>query len=231
MESHSLQVSGRLADRRAVVTSSTKFMGPAISALFTEAGADVLADDRDLAAPGAVDELAAEAGAVDILVANLAGKNPKSSVADTTDSAFKEMFDVMVYPLHRLVRVFSSAMIARGGGKIVVIGSASALRGMPNWCAYSAARGAQVAYVRAVGTELAPRNVQVNAIAQSFVENPDYFPPAYQATEEFRARIASVPAGRLASGREAAAAALYLASDESDFLVGQVLPFAGGWIT
>lgn len=226
-----MQISGRLEGRRALVTSSSKFMGPAIAELFAEAGAEVLADDRELALPGAVEALSSEAGGVDVLVVNLAGANPKTSVVDTTDDAFAEMFDVMVHPLHRLVRAFSPGMIERGRGKIVVIGSASALRGMANWCAYSAARGAQLAYVRAVGTELAPRNVQVNAVAQSFVENPDYFPPSYQATEEFRARMATVPAGRLASGREAAAAALFLASDESDFLVGQVLPFAGGWIT
>ena len=102
---------------------------------------------------------------------------------------------------------------------------------MPNWSAYSAARGAQLSFVRAVGIELAPANVQVNGIAQSFVENPDYFPPEYQQTEEFRNRIATVPAGRLATEREGALAALFLASNESDFFVGQVLPFAGGWIT
>ncbi len=69
-------------------------------------------------------------------------------------------------------------MIARRKGKIVVMGSASALRGMPNYSAYGSARGAQLAYVQDVGTEVAPHNVQVNAIAQTFVENPTYFRPA-----------------------------------------------------
>lgn len=226
-----MKVTGRLEGRRALVTASSRFMGPAISSLFAEAGADVIADDRDLSGAGAVDALAAESGPVDILVANLAGVNPKTSVVETADSDWLAQFDDMVHPLMRLVRAFAPAMIERGRGKVVVIGSAAALRGMSNWSAYSAARGAQLAFVRAAGAELASRNVQVNAVAQSFVENPDYFPPEYQATDEFRARLATVPAARLASGREAALAALYLASEESDFLAGQVLPFAGGWVT
>ena len=56
------------------------------------------------------------------------------------------------------------------------MGSASALRGMKRRSTYSAARGAQLAYVQAVGVEVAPHNVQVNAIAQNFVDNPTYFP-------------------------------------------------------
>ena len=72
-------------------------------------------------------------------------------------------------------------MISRGGGRILVIGSASALRGMKRASTYSAARGAQLAYVQAAGVELAPMNIQLNAIAQNFVDNPTYFPPEVQA--------------------------------------------------
>ncbi|KAA3623295.1 MAG: SDR family NAD(P)-dependent oxidoreductase [Proteobacteria bacterium] len=205
-------------------------MGPAIAELFSEAGADVVAHAGDLRSPGAADALVAETGCIDVLIANFAGINPRTSVGDTTDAQWHEMFDVMVHPLQRLTRAIAPQMITRRAGKIIVIGSASALKGMPNWSAYSAARGAQLAFVRAVGVELAPMNIQVNAIAQSFVDNPDYFSTEYQRTAEFAQRIAAVPAGRLASGREGALAALFLASDESDFFVGQVFPFSGGWI-
>jgi NAD(P)-dependent dehydrogenase (short-subunit alcohol dehydrogenase family) len=88
------------------------------------------------------------------------------------------------------------AMIARRSGKILVMGSASALRGMKRASTYSAARGAQLAYVQAVGVELAPHNVQVNAIAQNFVDNPTYFPPEVQANPRFQERLArEVPLG------------------------------------
>jgi len=83
--------------------------------------------------------------------------------------------------------------------------------------------------VRQVGSEVARHNVQVNLIAQNFVENPAYFPPEFTETPEFEQLIATVPAGRLATGREDALFALFLASNESDFFVGQSIPFTGGW--
>ena len=84
--------------------------------------------------------------------------------------------------------------------------------------------------MRAVGVEVAPHGVNVLATAQIFVENPSYFPLAYQATEAFKERMRSVPAGRLSTGREAASFLLALAGPETDWLFGQVFPYAGGWI-
>ncbi|WP_270936166.1 SDR family oxidoreductase [Falsiroseomonas oryzae] len=221
----------RLEGRRAVVTQVSAFMGRDVAAMFREEGAEVVADDRDLRAAGAAEALIAEAGHVDVLVANLAAEQPRTSVLDTDDATFRAMYEAMVFPLHRLVRAVLPQMLARRRGKIVVIGSASALRGAPNYSAYGSARGAQLAYVQDVGTEVAPHNVQVNAIAQTFVQNPTYFPESYQRTDEFKERIRGAPIGRLAHGWESAALALFLAGDESDFFVGQVFPFAGGWVT
>ena len=97
---------------------------------------------------------------------------------------------------------------------------------------YSAARGAQLAYVRALGTEVAASGVQVNAIAQNFVDNPTYFPAEIQALEKFQRRLATeVPVGRLATPEEDAMLAVFLACDEVRFMVGQAIPFAGGWVT
>ncbi len=222
-------MSKRLQGQRVVVPQADTFMGPDLKALFEEEGAEVIADARDLTVAGAARDLIAEAGHVDVLVANLAAINPRTAAHETTDDKWREMFAVMVDPLHQLVGAVLPQMIARRRGKVVVMGSASALRGMSNWSAYSAARGAQLAYVKAVGVEVAPHNVQVNAIAQTFIENPSYFSPEYVATDEFKERLKQVPIGRLATGREDAQLALFLASGESDFLVGQVIPFAGGW--
>lgn len=222
---------GRLAGRRCVVTQADVFMGPDIVALFHAEGAQLHADTRDLRAPGACEALIEEAGEVEVLVANLAATRPDRSVLDTDENTFRAMYEAMVFPLHRLVRAVLPQMIARRRGKIVVVGSASALRGMPNYTAYGSARGAQLAYVQDVGVEVAPHNVQVNAIAQTHVNNPTYFPESYQRTEEFQARMKATPIGRLAHGWESAALALFLAGEESDFFVGQVFPFSGGWVT
>ena len=112
------------------------------------------------------------------------------------------------------------------------MGSASALRGMKRASSYSAARGAQLAWVQAVGVELAPHQVKVNAIAQNYVENPTYFPPALTSDPQKLARmVKNIPAGRLARSEESARLAVYLASEDADFFVGQVIPFSGGWVT
>lgn len=222
---------GRLQGRRTVITQVSAFMGADLVEAFRKKGAEVIADDRDLTMTGAAEALMAEAGHVDVLVANLAAPQPRLPVTETSDAVFRSMYEAMVFPLHRLVRAVLPQMIARRRGKVVVIGSASALRGLPNYAAYGSARGAQLAYVQDVGTEVAPHNVQVNAIAQTFVRNETYFPESFQRTEEFRERLRATPAGRLAHGWESAALAVFLAGGESDFLVGQVFPFAGGWVT
>lgn len=222
---------GRIKNKRVVLTQASSFMGPAIAEVFREEGAEVISDDGDLVAPGAAQKVIDDAGWVDILVVNLAAINPRTPVIETTDQQWREMFERMVHPLHGLVRAVLPQMIERNQGKIVVMGSATALRGMVNWSAYSAARGAQLAFVKAVGIEVASRNVQINAIAQSFVENPSYFSEEYIQTPELKERLEGVPVKRLATGREDALFALFLASEESDFFVGQVFPFAGGWVT
>jgi 2-keto-3-deoxy-L-fuconate dehydrogenase len=122
-------------------------------------------------------------------------------------------------------------MIARRSGKILLMGSAAALRGQKLTSTYSAARGAQLAYVQTVGVEVAPHNVQVNAIAQNFVENPTYFPPEVQANPRFQERLKwEVPLGRLVGAREDAEFAAYLCSEAANCFVGQVFPVCGGWV-
>jgi 2-keto-3-deoxy-L-fuconate dehydrogenase len=150
---------------------------------------------------------------------------------DVEESEWRDVFAALVDPLPRLLRTVAPQMVARRRGKILVIGSASALRGMKRASTYSAARGAQLAWVQAVGVEFAPHNLQINAIAQNFVDNPTYFPPEVQANPRFQERLArEVPLGRLVGAREDAMFAAYLCSDAADCFVGQVFPVCGGWV-
>jgi 2-keto-3-deoxy-L-fuconate dehydrogenase len=220
----------RLQGKRAVVTQASSFMGPAICDLFRAEGADVLADDSDLTVPFRAGELIASAGPVDILIINLALDNPRALAHETSDAQWAKVFDVLVHPMHRLTKAVLPQMTARRSGKIVVVGSAAALRGTPRRSCYGAARGAQHAYVRSVGAEVAAGDVQVNATGQIFVENPTYFPPAVMQSEDLKQRLKDVPAGRVARGDEAAAFILFLAGPESDFLNGQVFAYSGGWV-
>ena len=221
-----------LTGKRILITQATEFMGPTLCTVFTEQGADVVQSHADLSAAGAAEEVVQNAGAFDVLVANLSILAPSTPASDVGEAEWKSVFAALVDPLPRLTRAVLPIFASRGGGKIFVVGSASALRGMKRASTYSAARGAQLAYVQAVGVELAPQNIQVNAIAQNFVDNPTYFPASVQANPRFQERLArEVPLGRLVSAREDALFAAYLCSDAANCFVGQVFPVSGGWAT
>lgn len=223
---------GTLEGKRILVTQATEFMGPMLCDVFAEQGAEVVRDTSPLIAPEAAEAVVNAAGPIDVLVANLSIFAPGTPVAQVNETEWRTVFEALVDPLPRLVRAAMPGMQARGGGRILVMGSASALRGMKRASTYSAARGAQLAYVQAVGVELAGQNIQVNAIAQNFVDNPTYFPPEVQANPRFQERLTrEVPLGRLVSAREDANFAAYLCSDAAACFVGQVFPVAGGWAT
>jgi NAD(P)-dependent dehydrogenase (short-subunit alcohol dehydrogenase family) len=224
-------MSGRLAGKRVLVTQAEDYMGPATIELFREEGADVIADNSDLTQPDRCEELISSSGEIDVLIANLASPNFTGiPVTELAADDWHCTFDMMVHPLHRLCQAVLPQMIAKQAGKIVVFGSATALKGMPTVTAYSAARAAQSGYIRSLGVEVAKYNIQANLIAQNYVENPVYYPPQLREKESFQKSLArQVPLGRLATAREDALFALFLASEESNFFVGQSIPFSGGW--
>jgi 2-keto-3-deoxy-L-fuconate dehydrogenase len=220
-----------LVGKRVLITQADNFMGPALCEVFAEYGAHVIADTSSLVESEAPAKVVTAAGHVDILIINLAIKAPSTLVHEVSDGEWEEVFKIIVDPLPRLVRAVLPQMMARKAGKILVMGSASALRGMKQRSTYSAARGSQLAYVQAVGVEMATLNIQVNAIAQNFVENPTYFPPETQAEPAFQERLKrEVPLGRLVTGREDAQFAAYLCTDSASCFVGQVFPVCGAWV-
>lgn len=219
-----------LAGKSAVVTSADRYMGPAIAALFAQEGADVVADTGRLYPADDVEALLAQTP--DILVANLAEPPRTAPVDEIADSDWEGLFEALVHPLMRLVRVAAAGMKARGSGKIVAVTSAAPLRGIPHAAGYCAARGAQNAFLRATGLELARYNVQVNAIAQNYVKNDTYYPPDLVDSPAFKEHLQQmVPGKRVAESEETAHLALYLASEHCTHVIGQVIPLAGGWTT
>lgn len=220
-----------LQGKRVLVTHADAFMGPTLCDVLARHGATVVASTDPLTDTEAAAAVVSAAGHIDVLVANLAYAAPTTLAKDVADDEWDAVFAALVHPLPRLFRAVLPAMIERRAGKILVMGSAAALRGMKRASTYSAARGAQLAYVQSVGTEVAPHNVQVNAIAQNFVDNPTYFPPAVQANPAFQERLRrEVPLGRLVSAEEDAEFAAYLCSDAANCFVGQVFPVCGGWV-
>lgn len=232
-------MAGRLEGRRVLVTHADRYLGPPVVELFRAEGADVVADTDDLATPDAPAAAVARAGEIDVLVANFAGPRdamPVTSMlvdADSwTDEAFQGYLDSLVWPFLRVIRAALPAMTARGSGKIVGATSATPDRAIPGLAIYSAARGAQNAFLQVVGAEAAPHGVQVNALGPAHVRNNMYYTDAMLADDATREAFeAQIPAGRLGEGREAAELALALATSASDFLAGQVIPVSGGWAT
>jgi len=221
----------QLNGKRVLVTQADDYMGPATIELFQKEGANIIADNSDLTQEGRCEELISESGRIDILIANLASPNYSGiNATDLQEEQWQNTFEMMVHPLHRLSKAVLPQMIEREKGKIIVFGSATALRGLKTVTAYSAARAAQVGYVQSLGVEVAPKNIQVNLIAQNYVENPVYYPPELREKESFTSSLKrQVPLGRLATAEEDAKFALFLASENSDFFVGQAIPFSGGW--
>ena len=250
----------KLTGKIALITNVSQFMGPAITEEFCREGASVALHDRDQAAvkpnaaiaerlgrdvlslagdlsrsseaERAVDAVVARFGRLDILVNNNAHPPSGSPVEDITDTAWREMMARLLDEPFFCLRAALRVMKPAGRGKIINMSSAAAFPGLPHYAAYTAARAGVNGLTKAVGREVAGAGIQVNAIAQNYVENPTYFPPALTGDPVRLARmVKNIPAGRLARSEESARLAVYLASEEADFFVGQVIPFAGGWVT
>jgi 2-keto-3-deoxy-L-fuconate dehydrogenase len=221
----------RLTGRRILVTSADTFMGPAIVDHFRAEGAEVIADTGLLLGPDDADLLVGRCGHLDAVIANFEYPAYRARTVDIADAEWQAGFDHMVHPLMRTVRAVAPQMIARRSGSIVVTGSSSPLRRMsPQTISYVTARAAQLAFVRSAGHDLARHNVRLNAIAQNFVANPVYYPPELLANPRFQERLPTeVPAGRIGTPEESGELALFLVSEASSFIFGQIISNDGGW--
>ncbi|MBL8381584.1 MAG: SDR family oxidoreductase [Burkholderiales bacterium] len=221
-----------LENKRILVTHAGHFIAPVLCEVLAAHGATVIASHEALIDPAEPARVVAAAGHIDVLVANLAEPAPSTPAVEVGDDEWRRVFGAIVDPLPRLCKAVLPAMIARRSGRILVMGSASALRGMKRASTYSAARGAQLSYVQALGVEMAPHNVQVNALAMNFVDTPTYFPDSVKANPRFQERLQrEVPLGRLVAAREDAEFAAFMCGDAAGCFVGQVFPVCGGWVT
>lgn len=218
--------------RTALITCVDRYMGIAIREKFESLGIDVVTGNSPMTTEVEVNELVSHAGHIDILIANLAEPPMTTPVQNIDNDDWNKLFDALVHPLMYLVRAVAPQMLERKSGKIIAVTSAAPLKGIANNAAYCAARGAQNGFIKAVGLEMARSNVHVNAIAQNYINNNTYYPDDILNNEKFLDHVKrNVPTNKIGAATETAELAAYLASENCNHMVGQVIPLAGGWVS
>lgn len=245
-------VKPRLAGKTCVVTAAGQGIGRASALAFAEEGASVWAVDIneeslrvlagqqpgirtrrvDLREADAITALAREVGYASVLF-NCAGMVPNGTVLACSEAEWDMAFDLNVRSMYRMVKAFLPAMIEAAGGSIINMSSvASSVKGVPNRFVYETTKAAVIGLTKSVAVDFLARGVRANAICPGTVDTPSLRqrlaaePDPVKAYNDF---IARQPMRRFGRPEEIAALAVYLASEESAFVTGQIHVIDGGW--
>jgi NAD(P)-dependent dehydrogenase (short-subunit alcohol dehydrogenase family) len=240
----------KLKDRVAVVTGAGRNIGEAVARLFAREGAKVAVVDLDRtrgervtaaikSAGGDAEAFVTDVskasevtalvkavverfGRIDILVNNVAVSDNKS-ILEITEEDWDRVMNVTLKSQFLMSKHVAQQMLAQGiAGNIVNVGSTSGWQGRPRAIAYSAAKGAIANFTRALAVQLAPHNIRVNAIVPNKIGSPvgkEEFDPTRPVQNMLR---------RPGQPDEAANAILFLASEDSSFVIGENLFVDGG---
>lgn len=171
----------------------------------------------------------AEFDALDIVVNNAGVSHRNQSLLTVEEEEFDRVFAVNVKSLYWTARHIVPYMKEHGGGAFVNIASTAGVRPRPGLVWYNGTKGAAIIISKAMAVELAPHRIRVNVINPVAGETPLLATFMGEDTPEMRAKfVGSIPLGRLSQPRDIANAALYLASDEADFITGACLEVDGG---
>ena len=244
----------RLKNKTALVTGAASGFGAEIARVFAREGAKVAVVDLNeegarivakeignTASPircdvsvGAEVRAAVEAtrnafGRVDIIVNNAGTTHRNKPMTDVTEDEFDRVFAVNVKSLYNMAQAAVPLMRAQGGGVMLNIGSTAGLRPRPGLAWYNGSKGAVNLLTKSMAVELAPDRIRVNALAPVAGDTP--LLPAFLGSDSLEMRqkfLATIPLGRFSTAADVAASALFLCSDEAEFLTGVVLEVDGG---
>lgn len=242
-----------LTGKTAFVTAAAQGIGRATALAFAAAGARVIATDLnaerlaeigspsittsrlDVLDAAAVAAAARDAGPVDILF-NCAGFVHQGTIEDATEDEWSFGFDLNCRSMFRTMKAFLPGMVTRGGGVILNMASVSSnLKGVPNRFIYSATKAAVIGMTRSVAADYVTRGIRCNALCPGTVQTPSLDDriavnaAAAGSMDAARAAfVARQPMGRLGTPEEIAGLAVYLASDQAQFITGQAVVIDGG---
>lgn len=177
--------------------------------------------------PELVKEVKSAVSEVDVLVNN-AGINLKKDALDVSNEEYENIVKTNQTAVFALTREIGKSMVARGSGNIIMISSMASRYGIPKVVAYTAAKSAIEGMTRALAVEWSPRGVRVNCIAPGFIKTAMSSKALDSDSERKRKVLSRTPVGKLGEPGDVANAALFLASSQSKYITGVVLPVDGG---
>jgi len=207
----------------------------AVAAECRKAGVSVVTALADVADPAAVESMVArglaELGALDILVCNAAIR-PHKSLTETSLEEWHRVLDVNLNAAFYLARAAVPAMKERRRGSIIAIGGQSSLTSRPNTVAVTVAKTGLLGLVHALAAELGPFGIRVNMVAPGYIDTErryaEWYPEFRQAAPGAPERLEQIPLRRLGRPEEIADACLFLASEASAYVTGDVIRVMGG---
>jgi len=245
---------GKLTGKTAVITGASKGIGAGIALAFAREGANVVVNyahgkadaekvaanikssggnaitvQADVSKKSDVDKLFNESrkafGTLDILVNN-AGVYEFAALDQISEESYRRMFDLNV--LGTLLSTQAAVKSMNGGGSIINLSSVASLTPPPTAAVYSATKGAVDVITRTLAQELGPRKIRVNSLAPGLVET-EGTKAAGTSEGEFKSyALSRTPLGRVGEPHDIAKVAVFLASDDSAWITGEVLPVGGG---
>jgi NAD(P)-dependent dehydrogenase (short-subunit alcohol dehydrogenase family) len=247
-----------LAGKVALITGGSRGIGQAIAMAFTEAGADVVISSRNrrppelentaerlramgrkvLAIPAhvgkredvttLVQKTLASFGRIDILVNNAGGNPVMSTMVDLEEEAFDKVMEVNLKGAFLVSQAVAAQMILQGGGRIINVSSVSGLRARNDRTgAYCISKAALNMMTQVMARELAPHNILVNAIAPGSIRT-EFSRVNWTDPERLIRRTREIELKRFGEPEEVAGIALYLASQASSFVTGEIIRVDGG---
>jgi NAD(P)-dependent dehydrogenase (short-subunit alcohol dehydrogenase family) len=252
-EDDSVPAAGKLKGKVALITGGDSGIGKAVALLFAKEGADIaivyLSEHKDaeetkqgieahgrkaVLIPGdvsseqfcqdAVKKVSAEFGKIDILVNNAAYQKTQEKIEDITEEQLDKTFRTNIYAMFFLTKAALKYM--GKGSTIINTTSVTAYRGSPGLLDYSSTKGAIVSFTRSLALNLVERGIRVNAVAPGPIWTP--LIPSTMPKEKVEKFGADSPMKRAGQPEEVAPCFLFLASDESSYMAGQVLHVNGG---